>query len=61
MESEILTKDELAKMLKVTIRTLDRLRSEGLPSIKVGNQVRFIEKDVLEWLKSQRKSRKVVA
>lgn len=58
---EILTKGELAKLLKVTVRTVDRLRNEGLPSFKVGNLVRFDKNDVKKWLKSQQNSNEVVA
>jgi len=54
MEEEILTKKELAKLLKVTVRTIDRLRGEGMPSFKVGNQVRFDKEDVKDWLKKNK-------
>ena len=55
MEKEILTKEELAEMLKIGVRTVDRLRREGLPSFKVGNQVRFDRDEVLKWLKENSK------
>ncbi|RJQ26239.1 MAG: DNA-binding protein [Peptococcaceae bacterium] len=57
MEEEILTKAELAKLLKVTQRTIDRLRTEGLPCFKVGNAVRFNRKKVLKWFEEQEKNK----
>jgi excisionase family DNA binding protein len=53
MESEILNKEELAELLKVNIRTIDRLRKEGMPSFKVASNIRFDKKSVLEWLKAR--------
>lgn len=50
MEEELLTKKEVSEFLKVTIRTIDRLRIEGLPSVKFGRNVRFNKKDVMEWV-----------
>lgn len=63
MEDEVLTKGELAKLLKVTERTIDNLRKEGMPYFKVGVNVRFNRSKVLDWLeqRSQRISSKVVA
>lgn len=61
MEDEILTKGELAKLLKVTERTIDNLRKEGMPYFKVGNNVRFDKVKVFEWLNRERNSREVVA
>jgi excisionase family DNA binding protein len=55
MEEEILTKEELATYLKVTPRTIDRLRKTGLPSFKVGDSVRFKKDEVLKWLEEQNK------
>lgn len=61
MEDEILTREELAKILKVTDRTVDRLRKDGMPYFKVGASVRFDKAKVLEWLNRQQNSREVVA
>jgi excisionase family DNA binding protein len=63
MENEVLTRSELAKLLRVNERTIDNLRKEGLPYFKVGTNVRFHWSKVLEWLdqRSQRKSSEVVA
>jgi len=51
MEDEFLTKKEVAELLKVTVRTIDRLHSEGLPSVKFGRNVRFEKAEVVAWLK----------
>jgi DNA-binding transcriptional MerR regulator len=48
---EILTKKELSKLLKVTERTIDRLRKEGLPWFYVASDIRFYKEEVLTWLK----------
>ncbi len=50
MVEEILTKEELATYLKVTERTIDRLRKKGMPFLKVGDTVRFKKDAVLKWL-----------
>lgn len=50
MNEEFLTKSELAKFLKVSERTIDRMREKGLPSFKLGSNVRFEKESVLKWL-----------
>lgn len=49
-----MTTHELATFLRCSKRHVQRLRKSGLPDIKVGELVRFAEKDVLEWLDRQR-------
>lgn len=56
MADEILTREELAKLLKVTERTIDRLRKEGLPWYRVGANVRFDKEKVLKWLEQNNKN-----
>lgn len=56
MDEDVLTKEQLSELLKIGVRTVDRLRKEGLPSVRVGNQVRFIKEDVLKWLRENRKN-----
>jgi len=46
------TPRELQAWLKITEPTLYSLIKKGLPVVKVGQQNRFIEADVLEWLKN---------
>ena len=55
MDEKILTKEELATLLKVTQRTIDRMRIDGMPFFKVGTHIRFDRDDVLKWLKEKEK------
>jgi excisionase family DNA binding protein len=56
MKDAILTKKQLADYLKVTERTIDRLREEGLPCFNVGKVIRFDRDEVLKWLKENGKN-----
>jgi excisionase family DNA binding protein len=59
MENEMLTVEELCAWLKVTRKTTERWRKDGLPYIKVGRSVRFEKDEVLKWLKdNQREGQK---
>lgn len=49
----LLTKKELAKNLKISLRTVDRLMTSGIPYIKIGKSVRFDFEAVMEWFKSK--------
>ena len=55
MGDEILTREELANYLKLTPRTIDRLRKTGLPCFKIGDSVRFKKDEVLKWIDEQNK------
>ena len=49
-----LTKDEVAKILRVSERTIDNLRkNQGLPYATVGGLIRFTEEDINTWLRNQ--------
>ena len=48
-----LTKEEIAKLLQVSQRTIDSLRQKGLPYFNVGRSVRFDKDDVVTWLRRQ--------
>ena len=51
---DILTKEEVAKKLRVSERTIDNLRKDsGLPYATVGRQIRFLEEDINTWLRNQ--------
>lgn len=56
MNDELLTKEELCKMLKISRATLDRWRKKGLPYIKTGRLVRFDKREVSRWLKEHQKN-----
>ena len=51
----MITKKELATKLKFSERTIDRLRKDGLPCIKLRTgTVRFDFDIVMEWLKGEK-------
>ena len=47
----LLTREELARELKVHTNTIDRMRKRGMPEMKDGKVVRFDLEDVKEWMK----------
>jgi excisionase family DNA binding protein len=57
MSTQLLKQSEAAKLLRLSERTLERLRVSGLgPSfVKAGRSVRYRETDLAEWI-----SRRVV-
>lgn len=50
---EILTVEEISERLKISTRTVSRLRDKGLPSFNVGGSIRFDWAKVLEWINEQ--------
>ena len=56
-DMELLTIDELAAKLKISKATLYREIKKGLPYVMVGDTKRFIEHEVMTWLKSNTKNR----
>ena len=51
---DLLTRNEIAKKLGVQPRTITTLCNErGLPCVRLGARARFIEADVLAWLRRQ--------
>ena len=55
MDQNLLTIDEMAQTLKVPKSWLySRTRETGpgsIPRVKVGKYIRFVESEVMEWLK----------
>ncbi|MEQ9318505.1 MAG: helix-turn-helix domain-containing protein [Polyangiaceae bacterium] len=51
-----LTKKQLAAVLSVSDRTVDTLRTEGLPCFKVGSSPRFLLSEVIKWLRQRDRS-----
>lgn len=47
----MLTRKELAKLLQVSQRTIDRYVEKGMPCIKKIKAVRFELDEVMKWLK----------
>jgi excisionase family DNA binding protein len=52
---ELLTEADLAKLLKVTVRTVRRWRAEGSGprALKIGRGVRYRRADVDAWLQTK--------
>jgi excisionase family DNA binding protein len=48
----ILTIDEAARLLRVTKRTLYRLRE--IPRVRIGHRVMFLQEDLESWVKLRR-------
>jgi excisionase family DNA binding protein len=58
---ELLTIEEVAKRLRVSVPTVRWLRQEGrfVPAIKIGRRLMWDTRDVAAWLKAQRETPKV--
>jgi excisionase family DNA binding protein len=52
---ELLTEAELAKLLKVSVRTVRAWREKGTgpPALRLGRGVRYRRRDVDAWLEQQ--------
>ena len=48
--SQYLTIKELSEMLKISRFTINNWRDKGLPTIKIGQAVRFNEEEVKKWI-----------
>lgn len=51
---ELLTIDEVAKLLRVSPMTVRRLQGSQIPFIKVGGRIRFTKTDIVEYIKRAR-------
>lgn len=55
--SEYLTIDDVADLLKCSVRTVNYLRTnDGLPCVKLGRLVRFSREAVQAWLEERQKA-----
>jgi hypothetical protein len=52
-EPVLVGKQDLARLIDTSASQIDRLRKLGMPSVKIGDNVRFEPAKVLEWLKQQ--------
>lgn len=59
--SKLLTREEVASAIQVSLVKLDRMRLDGLapPEIKIGRSIRFSEEDFETWLARQSSQRRV--
>jgi phage terminase Nu1 subunit (DNA packaging protein) len=47
---ELLTRHELASAMRVSVRTVDQMRAEGMPTVTWGRRlVRFRLREAMEW------------
>ncbi|GHU51780.1 hypothetical protein FACS1894127_8020 [Clostridia bacterium] len=51
---KFLTIDDVSQMLQVTRSTVYNLKKRGLPYIKLGKNIRFDQKEVVDWVKANR-------
>ena len=58
MEEKFLTTNELCELLKVSRRTIERWRKADMPYIKIGSNVRFKQREVLEWIEKNNSNKK---
>lgn len=49
---KLITKKELAEIIGVSIRTIERYHHKGLPIIKIGRTVRYDLDEVSIWIKN---------
>lgn len=56
VQEDLLTKRQMMQVLNVSENTFDKLASEGLPSIKVGDRNRYEKNEVINYLKVKNKS-----
>jgi excisionase family DNA binding protein len=58
MDEDLLTVDELCKWLKITRKTTERWRKEGMPFVKIKGSVRFERKAIEQWIEENGKGSK---
>lgn len=54
LTEKLMKRDDIAKFLQVTTRTVDNLRNRGLPTIMVGASPRFDVEAVKLWLRAEK-------
>ena len=52
-QDRLLNKSELAERLNVSVRTVNNLQSEGMPSVEIFTRVLFDYDEVLIWVKDR--------
>lgn len=58
LEEKLLTKNEIANFLNVSIKKIDRLVSmDEIPYFKIGRNVRFSKGQVLTWIRDNNSER----
>lgn len=50
----LLTSNEVAKLLRVRTTTMNTLRKQGLPFYMVGRSYRYLENDIKEYIENRK-------
>jgi phage terminase Nu1 subunit (DNA packaging protein) len=54
LPAEVVTREELAEIMRVSVPTIDRMRRAGMPYLTWGRRlVRFRVRDALAWAEQQ--------
>lgn len=54
--AELVTRQELAEIMRVSVPTIDRMKREGMPSVTWGRRlVRFRVRDAMTWAEQQQR------
>jgi phage terminase Nu1 subunit (DNA packaging protein) len=57
----VMTKQELAEYLGISVRQVDYLRKDGLPVLKLKSSVRFMTTQVVAWIKTKSEGKNGIA
>lgn len=53
---ELVTREELAEMMRVSVPTIDRMRREGMPVVTWGRRlVRFRVREAISWAEQRQR------
>lgn len=54
--AELVTRQELAEIMRVSVRTVDAMRHDGMPCVTWGRRlVRFRVQEALQWAEDQQR------
>ena len=57
----VMTKQELAEYLGISVRQVDYLRKDGLPVLKLKSSVRFVTSQVAAWMTTKSEGKNGIA
>jgi phage terminase Nu1 subunit (DNA packaging protein) len=56
VRDELVTREELARIMRVSVPTVDRMRRDGMPHITYGRRlVRFRVADAMRWAEGKQR------
>ena len=57
IRGELVTREELAEIMRVSVPTIDRMRRAGMPAVTWGRRlVRFRVNDAIAWAETQERN-----